>query len=162
MNLADAIRAATHRASFAPPEKFQQGPESGAWRGEQDSFIKTGGKPESLPSEAQSSEWDAKIAGFGPRLVRFECFLDPEQLSELLYRLVQSLHPIMTLREAAHYLRLKPPQLHLLAESGQIPAFQIDGKWRFLKTALDEWMLMQKASSFETAPQSEGEVRNVP
>jgi excisionase family DNA binding protein len=74
--------------------------------------------------------------------------INNQQLYDLLQWLARNLHPVMTLREAAHYLRLRPTELQALAESGDIPAFKVDGKWRFLKNALDEWMLAQRAAEF--------------
>jgi excisionase family DNA binding protein len=56
----------------------------------------------------------------------------------------------MTLREAAHYLRLRLAEVESLAEQGIIPGFKVDGRWRFLKNALDEWLLLQKATEFQS------------
>jgi excisionase family DNA binding protein len=81
--------------------------------------------------------------------VRFEVRLTTQQLHDLLQWLARNLHPVMTLREAARYLRLHTAELQALAESGVIPAFKVDNKWRFLKAALDEWMLAQRAAEYE-------------
>lgn len=81
--------------------------------------------------------------------VRFEVRLTSQQLHDLLQWLARNLHPVMTLREAARYLRLQTAELQALAESGVIPAFKVDNKWRFLKAALDEWMLAQRAAEYE-------------
>jgi excisionase family DNA binding protein len=81
--------------------------------------------------------------------VRFEVRLTTQQLHDLLQWLARNLHPVMTLREAARYLRLHTAELQTLAESGVIPAFKVDNKWRFLKAALDEWMLAQRAAEYE-------------
>jgi len=81
--------------------------------------------------------------------VRFEVRLTTQQLHDLLQWLARNLHPVMTLREAAHYLRLRPSELQTLAENGTLPAFKVDGRWRFLKTALDEWMLAQRATELK-------------
>jgi len=81
--------------------------------------------------------------------VRFEVRLTNQQLHDLLQWLARNLHPVMTLREAARYLRLHTSELQTLAESGVIPAFKVDDKWRFLKAALDEWMLAQRAAEYE-------------
>ncbi len=82
--------------------------------------------------------------------VRFEVRLTNQQLYDLLGWLARTIHPVMTLHEAAHYLRLRKAELETLAEQGIIPAFKVDGRWRFLKNALDEWMLLQKATELET------------
>ncbi len=42
-----------------------------------------------------------------------------------------------------------------MAEQGIIPAFK-DHRWRFLKTALDEWMIPQRATD-ATPETTEGE-----
>jgi excisionase family DNA binding protein len=81
--------------------------------------------------------------------VRFEVRLTTQQLHDLLQWLARNLHPVMTLREAARYLRLHTAELESLAQSGVIPAFKVDNKWRFLKAALDEWMLAQRAAEYE-------------
>ncbi len=78
--------------------------------------------------------------------VRFEVRLTNQQLYDLLQWLARNLHPVMTLREAASYLRLRTSEVASLAENGEVPAFKVDGKWRFIKNALDEWMLAQRAT----------------
>ncbi len=80
--------------------------------------------------------------------VRFEVRLTNQQLYDLLQWLARNLHPVMTLREAASYLRLRTSEVASLAENGEVPAFKVDGKWRFIKNALDEWMLAQRATEF--------------
>ncbi|MDM7461754.1 MAG: helix-turn-helix domain-containing protein [bacterium] len=87
----------------------------------------------------------------GVQTVRFEVRLTNQQLYDLLQWLARNLHPVMTLREAASYLRLRTAEVVALAENGEVPAFKVDGKWRFLKSALDEWMLAQRAAEFSTS-----------
>jgi excisionase family DNA binding protein len=48
---------------------------------------------------------------------------------------------VLTLEEAARYLRLPKPRLRRLASEGQVLGRQVDREWRFLKRALDEWLL---------------------
>jgi excisionase family DNA binding protein len=86
--------------------------------------------------------------------VRFEVRLTTQQLHDLLHWLARNLHPVMTLREAARYLRLHMAELESLAEAGVIPAFKVDNKWRFLKAALDEWMLAQRAAEYQVQEES--------
>lgn len=86
--------------------------------------------------------------------VRFEVRLTTQQLHDLLQWLARNLHPVMTLREAARYLRLQIAELESLAEAGVIPAFKVDNKWRFLKAALDEWMLAQRAAEYQVQEES--------
>lgn len=124
MNLVDAIRMASQRCIPTPAEEAPPNTAS----------VSTSS---SLSEESDSVQ-----------TVRFEVRMNNQQLYDLLQWLARNLHPVMTLREAAHYLRLRPTELQALAESGEIPAFKVDGKWRFLKNALDEWMLAQRAAEF--------------
>jgi excisionase family DNA binding protein len=75
--------------------------------------------------------------------VRFEIFLSPEQLSCLFRALVATKHSMMTLREAASYLRIPASTLEQLAADGKIPALQLEGRWRFPKSGVDEWVMLQ-------------------
>jgi excisionase family DNA binding protein len=79
--------------------------------------------------------------------VRLELFLSPEQLNSLFRAFVSTQHTMMTLREAASYLRINQGALEHLAHEGEIPALLIDGRWRFPKANLDEWLTMQAFSS---------------
>ena len=47
---------------------------------------------------------------------------------------------VLTLEEAAEYLRIGPDVLERQAAEGRIPARQIDGSWRFLRTAMEDWL----------------------
>ena len=49
-------------------------------------------------------------------------------------------HTVLTLAEAAHYLRVRPQTLAKMAEDNELPGADIDGIWRFLKQNLDEWL----------------------
>jgi excisionase family DNA binding protein len=79
----------------------------------------------------------------GGSVVRLELFLSPEQLSGLFRAVVGVQHTVMTLREAANYLRVPAGSLEQMAQDGQVPAFLIDGKWRFQRSGLDEWLSMR-------------------
>jgi excisionase family DNA binding protein len=52
----------------------------------------------------------------------------------------KSLPPVLTLAEAARYLRLRKEVVQKQAGLGLIPARKIDGEWRFLRAALDDWL----------------------
>ena len=124
MNLVDAIRMASQqRFQSAAEPRLAEPPHEGA--------------------PAASEDTDSI------QTVRFEVRLTNQQLHDLLQWLARNLHPVMTLREAARYLRLHTAELESLAQSGVIPAFKVDNKWRFLKAALDEWMLAQRAAEYE-------------
>ena len=47
---------------------------------------------------------------------------------------------ILTIEEAAEYLRLAKRSVYKLAKAGQIPAKMVLNKWRFDKEALREWV----------------------
>jgi excisionase family DNA binding protein len=68
----------------------------------------------------------------------------------------QNLPSILTLEEAADYLRLSPDTVLQEAIAGKIPGQPIGDQWRFLKSAIDEWLhsrnsrtiLLQQAGVF--------------
>ena len=47
---------------------------------------------------------------------------------------------VLTLAEAAEYLRLSAQQVKQLAAAQGLPARQIDDEWRFLKSELQDWL----------------------
>jgi excisionase family DNA binding protein len=47
---------------------------------------------------------------------------------------------VLTLREAAAYLRVPEEKVLRLADQREIPAQQVGGEWRFLKRALGYWL----------------------
>jgi excisionase family DNA binding protein len=87
---------------------------------------------------------EAPQAPLGPTTaVRLELFLAPEQVSSLMRCIVATQHSVMTLREAAHFLRIPNATLEQLATDRGVPAFQVDGKWRFSRATLEEWLSEQ-------------------
>lgn len=75
--------------------------------------------------------------------VKFELYLSPEQLTNLFKGVVATQHSVMTLRETARYLRIPGRKLEDMAQLAQIPAFLIEGKWRFARNNVDEWLKQQ-------------------
>lgn len=75
--------------------------------------------------------------------VRLEMFLTPEQLSSLFRAVAANQHTLLTAREAASYLRISASALETMATDGVIPGFLVDGRWRFSKQAIDEWLTQQ-------------------
>jgi excisionase family DNA binding protein len=56
---------------------------------------------------------------------------------------MQQLKPmpdVLTLEEAASYLRLSRETLEREAAQGHIPGRRIEDSWRFLKAAIDDWL----------------------
>ena len=47
---------------------------------------------------------------------------------------------IMTLAETAAFLRTKEDDLEKMAAAGKIPAREVGGEWRFLKSAICNWL----------------------
>jgi excisionase family DNA binding protein len=47
---------------------------------------------------------------------------------------------LLTVQEAARYLRLNPRSVYILAQRGGIPATRVTGKWLFPQHLLDEWL----------------------
>lgn len=47
---------------------------------------------------------------------------------------------MLTLEEAADYLRLPVETVEREAARGRIPGRRVEDTWRFLKTAIDEWL----------------------
>jgi excisionase family DNA binding protein len=51
--------------------------------------------------------------------------------------------PVMTLEEVATYLRLPEETIVRQATQGLLPGRSIENNWRFLKTAIDNWLRAQ-------------------
>ena len=48
--------------------------------------------------------------------------------------------PIMTLEEAAKYLKIGKSTLYKMARKEKIPAVKIANQWRFRKEDIDKWL----------------------
>lgn len=46
---------------------------------------------------------------------------------------------ILTLRESAVYLKAAERTIYRLAGANKIPAFKVDGSWRFSRIDVDSW-----------------------
>jgi len=53
---------------------------------------------------------------------------------------VAPMFDVLTLEELATYLRLPVEIIERQTVEGQIPGKEIAGQWRFLKTAIDDWL----------------------
>ena len=127
MNLADAIRQAAQHSGTPVGQQLPDQPVQELSTQQEISIVTVPINP-SQDNVATSN------------IVRLELVLNPEQLSSLLRAIVAGQHSVMTLREAAAYLRLPSTTVDQLATDGKLPALSIDGKWRFTHAALDEWM----------------------
>lgn len=72
--------------------------------------------------------------------IRLEMFLSPEQANNLLKAIVHGQQSLLTLTEASQFLRVRATTVARLANEGLIPAALIDGKWRFQRHELQEWL----------------------
>lgn len=129
MNLADAIRNAALSAKPAPDERREVAPPV-----EHRTLVPDAPVP--MPENTEELHSSTST-------VRLELTLTADQMNVLLRALMDGHHSVLTMREAATHLRLTSSTLERLAESGEIPAMRIDGRWRFPKIALDEWLLAQ-------------------
>jgi excisionase family DNA binding protein len=67
---------------------------------------------------------------------------------------------VLTLSEAATYLRVSELSVEALASQDDLPGRKIEGQWRFLKAALDDWLrspspkqrLMKQAGALRDDP----------
>ncbi|MCC7434677.1 MAG: helix-turn-helix domain-containing protein [Methanoregulaceae archaeon] len=152
MNLADAIR----RASQAPTPLATPLTTALAW--DEQPFPETrASEPIGVPANfvPQSNQTEEETMSNEPAhdlteapaqagtAVRLEMFLTPEQLSSLFRAVAANQHTLMTAREAASYLRVTASALEGMATEGEIPGFLVDGRWRFSKQAIDEWLVQQ-------------------
>lgn len=48
---------------------------------------------------------------------------------------------VLTLSEAASYLKLAERTIHRMIQRNEIPCARVGGQWRFMKTVLDDWLL---------------------
>lgn len=55
---------------------------------------------------------------------------------------------IMTLEEVAAYLKLKPQTIYAWAQEKKIPAVKLGKEWRFRRSIIDEWILLQMDEKF--------------
>ena|SRR5579862_6062496 len=58
---------------------------------------------------------------------------------------------VLTLAEAAVYLRLSEDEVERLVWSERLPGRQIGKEWRFLKTALQDWLQMPSRKGTKAA-----------
>ncbi|HLK16658.1 MAG TPA: helix-turn-helix domain-containing protein [Fimbriimonadaceae bacterium] len=142
MNLADAIRQAA-QSSGAPIGPNPAPPV------EPDFEFDEVAKEISLVASPVNANADPAVSN----VVRIELTLNPEQLSNLLKAIVAGQHSVLTLRDAAAYLRLPANVVEQMAIEGKLPALSVDGKWRFKHSALDEWLTgcQTDATAFDKA-----------
>lgn len=139
MNLADAIRRA-QEGQNAAPTSFAAAPK------EEPANTPTFPTPMPLAADELPAPPNPNVSG---SVVRLELFLSAEQLGGMFRAIMAGQHTVLTVREAASYLRITTGALEKLAEDGEVPAVQIDGRWRFPKASLDDWLLAQTIATEE-------------
>jgi excisionase family DNA binding protein len=149
VNFADAIRQAAHHAGeLVSHSEPQEAPEVKAvenleWNVETQQPPLHVGAIDAVTAEPVRAPDPPHMPVAYGSVVRLELFLSPEQLNGLFRAVAANQHSVMTLREAASYLRLSPVRLEELANEGEIPGISIDGRWRFTRSAIDDWMNLQ-------------------
>ena len=148
MNFADAIRqAALHAGEHLGHHAHEDKPEvtvveNPEWKADPSESV-SNKAVDAVTSEPVRVPDPPQMPIAQGSIVRLELFLAPEQLNGLFRAVVANQHSVMTLREASSYLRLSPKRLEEMANEGEVPGISIDGKWRFTRTAIDDWMNMQ-------------------
>jgi|CXWL01.1.fsa_nt_gi excisionase family DNA binding protein len=154
MNFADAIRQAAKNTvipsqgnePYLPPDfheaqepqKMSETPQFSVAKPTENEFAL-----DAVTAEPIEVPEPPAIAFGSGNIVRLELFLAPEQMNQLFRSLVATQHTMYTLREAAHYLRVSPNTIEAMANDSQLPGILIEGRWRFPKSALDEWISIQ-------------------
>lgn len=54
---------------------------------------------------------------------------------------------IMTMKQAAEYLKINDKTAYKLAAEGKIPGFKVGGAWRFRKSEIDDWIKNQSKTN---------------
>ncbi len=54
---------------------------------------------------------------------------------------------VLTVEEVASYLRFSNETVEQLAQNGNIPSRKIEDTWRFLRTAIDDWLKGQRTTT---------------
>lgn len=134
MNLADAIRQAAYGGTFDPEVPAPAHAPAPARR-------RSKSKTPKVKETFVQQHAEEAVSGH-PTMMRMELFLSPEQMSALFKAVVSTQHSVMTLREAAGYLRINPSTLEQMAQHGEVAAFMVNNHWRFPKSGLDEWVAL--------------------
>ncbi len=141
MNLADAIRQASKRFQTAAMSASLSNPPLSP-QSQEVSSMNPNVTPPPLAGQQEPAPLppDPAVTSSGGSVVRLEIFLSPEQMYQMLKGIIHGAHTVMTVREAAQHLRIKQKTLLEMAEKGEIPAFCVEGEWKFPRHAVDEWI----------------------
>ncbi|HVT11800.1 MAG TPA: helix-turn-helix domain-containing protein [Fimbriimonadaceae bacterium] len=137
MNLADAIRRAA--LSGATPLGTEEEKPHATFQAEPEPVAPSGA--ENLAKEQNMKQPNEATETLpGHNVVRLELVLNPEQLKSFFGAVIASQHSVLTLREAAGLLRVSQSALEKMAVDGDLPGMSVDGKWRFTRQALEDWL----------------------
>jgi excisionase family DNA binding protein len=53
-------------------------------------------------------------------------------------------HDILTVEEVARYLKVTERHVYKLLSDRKIPAFKVGGAWRFRKSEIESWIVIQE------------------
>ncbi len=134
MNLADAIRKAAGSPVAAQAEPV--------FVFEVEVPVSPKGEVVELPVAQNASVEEIEGDVAPTTVVRLELALTPEQLQGLFRTIIDTQRTVLTTREAAGLLRLPQHKIESLAEAQELPGFKIDGKWRFSRAALMDWLAL--------------------
>ncbi len=150
MNLADAIRKASNKGvvDVQPVTLAHEQPFQTPTRKLEEPILKSNNSPTHVEMPVHAPE-PLNAAVQGGNAVRLEIFLNGEQMAGMLKAIMAGQHSVLTVREAASYLRVSPKTIERLIEDGEIPAVEIDGRYRFPKSNLDDWLANQSAEHEE-------------
>jgi excisionase family DNA binding protein len=142
MNFADAIRRAA-QVSGAPlgqpePRSEEVEPAAAAVNHTFDQPAKA--EEQTMDFNKREGQEETSAHPVNGHVVRLELVLTPEQLKGLFGAVVANQHSVMTLREAANYLRINAHALEEMAGAGEVPGLLVDSKWRFTRQGLDDWL----------------------
>jgi excisionase family DNA binding protein len=179
MHLVDAIRMAAAKTATTQPATTTQATVTSAVTAPNNMETPNDNPefaPQPAPSAQPQQQPESPIAGTGEvstpvpvhpvvpaaggSVVRLELFLSQEQMNQMLRGILQGAHTVMTLREAAQYLRVNNETLTHLAESGEIGGFIVEGRWKFPRHSLEEWITLQSLSAHRTAETQNQEQEN--
>lgn len=96
--------------------------------------------PEKNTESNRNNTWIEAEETNSNRFARIEFDLSTEELGRLFKFILEGQHSVFTLNEAAHYLRTCNKTVESLADSGELSGFRVNGKWRFTKQAIEDWM----------------------
>ncbi len=56
---------------------------------------------------------------------------------------------IMTVKEVAKYLKMKPVTIYKLSKEGKMPAFRVASFWRYKRDLIDKWLVDESRKNID-------------